>query len=208
MVPRPKPINRKRLTARQSLDEMNLDYSTHANDDVTTKAGNVYQKMQKLHPSLPPLPAPPQTGEDSASPRRRSFIAQRISDNGKQKGPWCLFSGASGCSLAVTRSLGDSDAARCCISEPEIIRRKIPAGTAERIVICSDGVWDVMTSADVAERARSGSNPAAAAKKVALIAKERRSRGFFGRDDITVMVVDVGEFGGGGGEGKCNCVIS
>jgi serine/threonine protein phosphatase PrpC len=122
--------------------------------------------------------------------RRRSFIAQRISQDGRQRGPWCLFSGENGTSLAVTRSLGDADAARCCITVPEIISYKVKRGEDSRIILCSDGVWDTLSSTQVLKRC-ARRQPAAASKRICSIVKERRYNNGLGRDDITVFIIDV-----------------
>ena len=119
-----------------------------------------------------------------------SFIAQRISKDGKQRGPWCLFSGENGTSLAVTRSLGDADAARCCISIPEIVTYRVKRGEDSRVIICSDGVWDTLSSFQVFKRALRRT-PAAASKRISNIVKERRYNNGLGRDDITVFIIDI-----------------
>lgn len=40
---------------------------------------------------------------------------------------------------------GDRYAARACVSTPDIRNLRVPAGTPVRVLICSDGVWDVLS---------------------------------------------------------------
>ena len=56
-----------------------------------------------------------------------------------------IFS-SSGMSHGVSRSIGDLGAARGCVATPEISTHRILAGGSARIVVCSDGVWDVFDS--------------------------------------------------------------
>ncbi|GMI28356.1 hypothetical protein TeGR_g1076 [Tetraparma gracilis] len=148
-------------SALEKLDSLNLDFSQHADLDVTTKGGNVFQQLKAQSvPAVPAVPVPPETeNPNPQSPppapsqpgRRGSFIAQRLTSAGASAGPWCLFSGQTGASLAVTRSLGDPDGAKSCIAEPEFLRTEVKAGEEAVAVLCSDGVWDVLSSADVAK---------------------------------------------------------
>ena len=107
-------------------------------EDVTVKGGNAYRKRSEPNMRNPqdPIPFSPELGRAPSNQkpnpndaRRGSFIAQRITANGSQKGAWCLFSGVNGTSLAVTRSLGDADAAKSCIAVPEVKVRscKVPS---------------------------------------------------------------------------------
>ncbi|GMH86216.1 hypothetical protein TrVE_jg12356 [Triparma verrucosa] len=169
-------------------------------EDVTVKGGKNYRRPSATLESNPqdPPPQTPQLGKEPSNQkphpmdaRRGSFIAQRITDSGEQRGPWCLFSGENGTSLAVTRSLGDADAARSCIKSPEIKKLTIKAGEFTRVCMCSDGVWDVLSSIQVAKRISTGSDEATTARKIALITKERRYNTGAGKDDITVFIVDL-----------------
>ncbi|GMH94372.1 hypothetical protein TL16_g12888 [Triparma laevis f. inornata] len=164
--------------------EKDVELREGESEDVTTKGGGVYKSIMKGK-------APSNQKPDPVDARRGSFIAQRITSSGEQRGPWCLFSGENGTSLAVTRSLGDADAARCCIKTPGIKKLTIKSGDFSRICICSDGVWDVLSSLQVAKRISGVTSGVTAARKIALITKERRYNTGAGKDDITVFVVDV-----------------
>jgi len=226
----------------EKLASMNLDYSEHAMEDVTTKSGNIFELLRLKKMEIPTLAsieggdgdtdreeeveeeadvdldatelpqqavrAPSATSPDAAGIlcRRRSFIAQRITNSGEQAGPWCLFSGENGTSLAVTRSLGDVDGAKSCIGVPEIKTYRVKAGESARVMICSDGVWDVLSSEQAASKVAGIKNVASAARRISMIAKEKRVARRMGRDDIMTVVVDVGpEWQGAGCVG---CTVS
>ncbi|GMI36704.1 hypothetical protein TrCOL_g6260 [Triparma columacea] len=166
-------------------------------EDITVKGGNQYKPGAVINPQESAKSAAqksetnaPENSVEGKRGRRKSFIAQRISRDGRQRGPWCLFSGENGTSLAVTRSLGDADAARCCISVPEIISFKVKRGEDSRIILCSDGVWDTLSSTQVLKRC-ARRQPAAASKRTCGIVKERRYNNGLGRDDITVFIIDI-----------------
>lgn len=80
----------------------------------------------------------------SRRPRRRISFVGRLQD--RASGTYSslrLFGGKRGYSTAITRSIGDRDAARCCIAEPEITTLVVEAHQRARVIACSDGVWDV-----------------------------------------------------------------
>ena len=62
-----------------------------------------------------------------------SFIANRVGEKTKKKGPRALFSRYN-VSISMTRSLGDRYAARSCISVPEITALTLAAGEHARWV--------------------------------------------------------------------------
>ena len=59
-----------------------------------------------------------------------------------------LFGGRLGASTAMTRSIGDRNAARCCIAEPEIVTTLVPADEPARVIIASDGLWDAVSNSE------------------------------------------------------------
>lgn len=80
----------------------------------------------------------------SRRPRRRISFVGRILDPGS--GTYSslrLFGGRHGYSTAITRSIGDRDAARCCTAEPEITTVVVEPQQTARVIASSDGVWDV-----------------------------------------------------------------
>ena len=56
-------------------------------------------------------------------------------------------------STAVTRSIGDWDAARTLIPQPDLYRFEVGASEHERVVLASDGVWDFVSAAQAAKAA-------------------------------------------------------
>lgn len=69
---------------------------------------------------------------------------------------------------ALTPPAGDRNAARACISTPEIRTLTLPAGQPARLIIASDGVWDTISS----EAAESISSGAAAGALTPLTCEE------------------------------------
>lgn len=144
---------------------------------------------------------------------RTSFMVRRASPDGVECGPLALFKvcGAPerlkvyenassgdlsvrdrlelGISTLVTRALGDQHASRSISCIPEIAAFGCPVGS--RIIIASDGMWDVVSSERAAALVRRIRDPRLAARK--LVATARRSRQYAGRsnDDIAVVVLDV-----------------
>jgi len=65
-------------------------------------------------------------------------------------GPLRVWADDEGPGIAMTRTLGDLQAKKIgLISEPEIESIELNPVTDKFIVIGSDGIWDVMTSAEV-----------------------------------------------------------
>ena len=91
-------------------------------------------------------------------PTRPDEKARILKSNGKIErlvqdnvpvGPYRVWADEEGPGIAMTRTLGDLQAKKIgLISEPEI--QHLELGKGDRfIVLGSDGVWDVMTSAEV-----------------------------------------------------------
>ena len=74
---------------------------------------------------------------------------ERLNYNGEYVGPLRVWADEEGPGIAITRSLGDFQAKKIgIISEPEIDHLWIK--TRDKfLVVASDGLWDVMTSAEV-----------------------------------------------------------
>ncbi|CAO1948529.1 unnamed protein product [Urochloa humidicola] len=100
-------------------------------------------------------------------------------------------------SLAVSRSFGDAGLKRWVLAEPEVSRVPLTAG-CEFVVIASDGLWDKVSNqeaVDVVSRGRRNAavgTAADVARSCAELVELARRRG--GRDDVTVMVVDLERF--------------
>lgn len=138
----------------------------------------------------------------------------RISNSGGRVGPsshavdpktatmrvWSSHPAVHGPGLAVSRAFGDAVAHTCgVITVPEVRVRSIQP-MDRWFMIASDGVWDVMTLADVgdtiehvvAKSPKGAWSPVSAAKAIVSIARQRwrMSPQAMGRiDDITALVV-------------------
>ena len=122
--------------------------------------------------------------------RAGSYVGRR-EIGGRVAGPRVVFAHTGGVSLQVSRSIGDSLAARSVIPHPEITSFKAPIDGYARFVSASDGVWDVVSSKEAGKIVRSIRDPARAASKLASAAKSRRVHQGRTMDDITVTVVDA-----------------
>lgn len=111
-----------------------------------------------------------------------------------------IFSASTGESTCFTRSIGDPGAARAVIAEPSFERKElvVPEGGTVRIVVASDGVWDVGKPGKVAAKANEGSHNSlfgtTPADKVAAWAHNTRLSLSLRMDDISVAVLDLMPF--------------
>ena len=125
----------------------------------------------------------------------------------------------SSTSTAVTRAIGDWDASRAIVPQPEILRVRCGSERCMRVVLASDGLWDFVTT----EEARSilckyASSQACAERLVAKAVDRSRRRLNRLKDDTTVIVVTLNPSGmppplssGGGGNGchsRCTSVCA
>lgn len=86
--------------------------------------------------------------------------------------------------LQVTRSIGDDDLKPAVTAEPEI-SETILSAEDEYLVMASDGLWDVLSSAEVVSIIKDTvKEPGLCSKRLATEAAERGSK-----DNITVIVV-------------------
>lgn len=96
-----------------------------------------------------------------------SFVGRFEDENGGPLSKPRLYSGhETGSSLALTRSLGDATAARGVIAEPYIRDVLVAEDEHARVVVCSDGVWDVASSLKGAAVARGRADVKAAAERL------------------------------------------
>ena len=92
----------------------------------------------------------------------------------------------------MTRSIGDWDASRAVIPEPET-RTWETSNVFDRVVLASDGLWDLVSFEAAAACMRSVDDPQKAAHLLLKRAKsESARRGYSGlKDDTTILVVDI-----------------
>jgi hypothetical protein len=119
-----------------------------------------------------------------------SFVANRKLPDNDYEGPEAVF-GRYGPSLNMTRSIGDKYGPRRCAAVPDVTVAHIPPEEFGRFVLASDGVWDVLSSADVGKVVFAAMDPDEVAFRIALLAQVRRSSQKKREDDISVIVVDV-----------------
>ena len=109
-------------------------------------------------------------------------------------------------SLSVTRSIGDRWGPRSVAAVPEVTAITIPRDQFARFVLCSDGVWSVLTP----EELRRLAFTSVSAEETSLIISEQaRSRRISRRlinDDVSVIVVDVNPDHFPASEIRCCCI--
>jgi len=88
--------------------------------------------------------------------------------------------------LAVSRAFGDGALKRWVVADPAVTRVALDA-MCEFLVIASDGLWDKVSNQEAVDAV--STSPATACRELVDMARHRGSR-----DDVTVMVVDLGRF--------------
>ena len=145
--------------------------------------------------------------EGSYGKARMSFVGFYKNDKGQALSKPRIFS-SSGMSHGVSRSIGDRGAARGCVATPEITTHRVLQGGGARIVVCSDGVWDVFDSLKAMKAVKPCRSVDAAAKKLCVVAREKREFSGIALDDISTIVVDIGEYVPAAGDAPaCACVV-
>jgi serine/threonine protein phosphatase PrpC len=132
-----------------------------------------------------------QKAEAATSPtgQRATVVAHRVCNATGRQGPRVMFNEKTGVSTMVTRSFGDSLGATALIDEPELCH--VTAAAGSRLVVCSDGVWDVLSHERVAALIKRVANPRAAAKVLCDAAKKARLYGGHSADDISAIVINL-----------------
>jgi len=124
--------------------------------------------------------------------RSLSFVGYFQDEEGTRVGKPRLFGGDdSGSSLNLSRSIGDLHAARAVTAEPEAHAATVPAGDCARVVVASDGIWDVYNAKRTLAYCSWYRDPSKAAKRLVRAAKESRKYSGVSNDDITAIVVDI-----------------
>ncbi|GIL83304.1 hypothetical protein Vretimale_11336 [Volvox reticuliferus] len=96
-------------------------------------------------------------------------------------GPLRLWPGG----LCVSRSVGDLDAGPEVVPLPHIRQVMVPQAGA-RVIICSDGVWDLMNLSKAVKLCRFKAAPAATAALMAAVSRDLRLL-----DDASIIVLDL-----------------
>lgn len=113
-------------------------------------------------------------------------------ETGRRMSNLRIYSSVGGASMNMTRSIGDTFAARGVICDPDVSSFFVARESAARFIVCSDGVWDVISSTRAGDLVSRCTRPCDAVKRLTSTAKGQR--GYQGKtpDDITAVVVDVG----------------
>ena len=171
---------------------MTEDHSTHNANELTRVSEHAPDEFVEDLPVIHSAHINYRATPGSQTGMRRSNSVGRFRDErtGELVGPLRLFA-PNGASTVVTRSIGDRDIASAVISDPQCFHEVVPEDETLTVVICSDGVWDVMSNEDVALIVNGISKPESMAKKIAFRAATlRRSKGMR-MDDITVTCIIV-----------------
>ncbi|KAH7670761.1 protein phosphatase 1L protein [Dioscorea alata] len=91
-------------------------------------------------------------------------------------------------SLAVSRAIGDENMKKWVISEPETCKLKLTS-ECEFLIMASDGLWDKVSNQEAVDIVMKKKNSVRSCKELVELSSKRG-----GRDDITVMVVDLQKF--------------
>ena len=96
-------------------------------------------------------------------------------------------------SAMMTRTLGDKYGPRSCIPLPDVAAVTLGPDEFGRIVMASDGLWDVLTVEAVRKTVMKFQRPEDVAIALAQSASNLRALHGMRKDDITVVVVDVNQ---------------
>jgi len=123
--------------------------------------------------------------------REESFITNRKGIDGSV-GPEAIFSRYN-VSIMMTRSLGDRYGPRSCVGIPDIKSLTIPSNQFTRLIIASDGLFDVITNNQIKLSALKSKykDPNVYAKHLVNKAIRYRNNQGLRLDDITVLCVDI-----------------
>lgn len=107
-------------------------------------------------------------------------------------GPERVWDRTGRCGLCVTRSLGDLSMHPFVTAQPEMSERVL-SSKDKVLILGSDGVWDRIGSQEAVDIASRHRDPAAAAREIVSIAKQRWHAETQGRlsDDITAVVMHL-----------------
>lgn len=107
-------------------------------------------------------------------------------------GPERVWDRTGRCGLCVTRALGDLSMHPFVTAQPEVLERML-SSKDKLLILGSDGVWDRMASQEAVDIASKHRDPAAAAREITSIAKQRWYAETQGQlsDDITAVVMHL-----------------
>lgn len=172
------------------------DHSLSGNPDEVTRITNAEHSPRDGLIESPLWAIEEQMCRERGTRARSGSFVGRRELNGREAGPLVVFAYTGGVSLQVSRSIGDTLAARSCIPDPEIAVFDLPKNDRVRFIVASDGLWDVYTSEAAGKMVYHVQDCTVAARKLALAARAKRTQ--MGRtiDDITVVVLDYNNLSG------------
>lgn len=94
-------------------------------------------------------------------------------------------------STNMTRSIGDRYGPRSCIALPDISAVTVLKDEYVRLVMASDGVWDVIKNTEVRDMVFDDESPEECAIKLVNRAHHERVVRGMRVDDITAIVIDI-----------------
>mmetsp|Transcript_2948 Transcript_2948/g.8759 ORF Transcript_2948/g.8759 Transcript_2948/m.8759 type:complete len:420 (-) Transcript_2948:152-1411(-) len=158
-----------------------------------------------------------------------NFTRRTDPNDGTQRGPVVVGANwhgrrpgtvVGGASTCVTRSIGDWDASRAVIPEPQTRswplegagdESKADDARFDRVILATDGLWDLVTFDAAEALVKIVDEPQQAADKLLRRAKaESARRGYQGlKDDTTILVIDLNPRGIAlPARAGCACVLS
>jgi len=124
-----------------------------------------------------------------------AFVGNYITAAGEVVGNKRVFL-PSGVSVMCTRSIGDLDTKRgnlnAITSLPDISNVEVPLAQGGRIVIATDGLWDVFSSNKTEGKLKNQNDCAKAAKHLLNEMYSACEYRGIKRDDCTVVILDIG----------------
>ena len=131
---------------------------------------------------------------DNTSEQPPAYIIQHQSSFIDRRDPLVdkesLF-GRYNLSAMMTRTIGDVYGPRSCFPLPDVAALTIKRSEFARIVLASDGMWDVLTVEEVRKTVMKFRYPEQLAIALAQKARNLRELHKLRKDDITIIVVDI-----------------
>jgi len=130
--------------------------------------------------------------------RRNAFVMQRPEKKDANR-PWVVATCEDPYSshyrdLQMTRSIGDWTKSVWVLPQPQLHRFEVPLGKHMRVILASDGLWDIVSPEQAAQITRAARTPQQACDELVEICRVEyiQARGLDKMgDDTTVMVVDL-----------------
>ena len=108
----------------------------------------------------------------------------------------------------MSRTIGDKYGPRCCVAVPEVTLAVVSFRDRVRLVIASDGVWDVLSEKNVQPVVLGDSDLSEAAEQICVAARDMRLALGLRMDDISAIVVEIGPVPDAPAPEICRCVVS